>query len=74
MNECKNPAVQDAKRDEALFTVVKPIVFQGNSLTIENALGIHKIKTMLPEVLCPFVFIPSHPHLKIVVTLRNYVK
>jgi hypothetical protein len=28
VNQCKDPAFQDAKRDEALLTVVKTIVFR----------------------------------------------
>jgi hypothetical protein len=74
VNQCKDPAFQDAKRDEALLTIVKTIVFQGDGMAVENAFGIQEIKTVFPEILRPFGFIPRHPHRGSVVTLRNYVK
>src|SRR3954451_801031 len=67
-------AFQDAKRDEALLTVGKTIIFQGDGMAVEEPLGAQEIKAVLPEILRPFGLIPRHPHLKSVTTRRNYVK
>jgi hypothetical protein len=67
-------AFQDAKRDEAMLTVSKTIIFQSDGMAAEEALGTQEIKAVLPEILRSFGLIPRHPHLKSVTTLRNYVK
>ncbi len=74
MDYCKDLAFQDAKRDEALLTVVKPIILQGDGMPVEEALDTLEIEAVFPKVLCPFGLIPSHPHLESVATPRNYVK
>jgi hypothetical protein len=42
-------AFQDAKRDEALLTVGKTIIFQGDGMAVEEPLGAQEIKAVLPE-------------------------
>ncbi len=74
VDHCNDAAFQDAKRDEALLTVAKTIVFQGDGMAVEEALDAQEIKAVLPEILRPFGLIPRHPHVMSVTTLRNYVK
>src|SRR3954452_17947882 len=47
-------AFQDAKRDEALLTIAKTIIFQGDGMPVEKPLGAQEIESVLPEILRPF--------------------
>lgn len=74
VDHCKDSAVQDSERDEALLTISETIVLQGYGRTFKEGLGINEVDAMFPKILISFGLIPRHPHLDSVVTRRNYVK
>src|SRR3989344_999824 len=67
-------AVQQAKRNESLFTVIEPVVLEGKSQALENPGGVPKIQAMIFEIGFSFCLAPGKPHDRSVYTLCMRVK
>ena len=66
--------VQQAKRNEPLFTVIEPVVLEGKGRTLENLGDIPKIQAMRSKVGLPLYLLPGKSHDAIVYTLCMCVK
>ena len=66
--------VQQAKRNEPLFTVIEPVVLETKGWAFENLRNIPKIQAMRSKVGLPLYLLPGKSHDAIVYTLCIRVK